>query len=166
MPRERRLIFWTVIRVAAVVVFTAWLVLRLRRWDHLFPIVLPPRLRFFGAALIGAGGLVVTLCGAALATRGILEHPGDRLTPSSLAVTGPFQYSRNPMSLGVVVFFIGLGLFYRSPSVLAFSVFLFLALHFVVVYVEEPKLRNRFGQSYLEYTQRTARWLPSIRQRT
>jgi protein-S-isoprenylcysteine O-methyltransferase Ste14 len=170
MTREQRLIFWTVIRVAAVVLFTAWFVLHLRRWDHRFFLVLPFWLRFclkwLGAVLIVAGGLVVLLCAASLATRGILEQPGDRLTPSSLVVSGPFQYSRNPMSLAVVVFFLGLGLFCLSPSVLMFSGLLFLVLHLVVVYVEEPKLRNRFGQTYQEYMQHTARWLPSMRERT
>jgi protein-S-isoprenylcysteine O-methyltransferase Ste14 len=170
MSREQRLFLWTVIRVAAVVFFTTWFVLHLRGWDYRFGVVLPfwPQfcLKWFGAVLMGAGGIVVLLCAASLATRGILEQPGDRLTPNSLAVTGPFQYSRNPMSLGVVVFFLGLGLFCLSPSVLVFSGLLFLVLHSVVVYVEEPRLRSRFGQAYQDYAQRTARWLPLTRQRT
>jgi protein-S-isoprenylcysteine O-methyltransferase Ste14 len=31
----------------------------------------------------------------------------------------------------------------------------------VVVYVEEPKLERRFGQSYRAYRSRVNRWIPS-----
>jgi protein-S-isoprenylcysteine O-methyltransferase Ste14 len=33
-------------------------------------------------------------------------------------------------------------------------------MHAVVVFVEEPRLERRFGQSYLEYKGRVHRWVP------
>jgi protein-S-isoprenylcysteine O-methyltransferase Ste14 len=163
MSREQRLIVWTVIRVAAAVFFAAWPVLYLRRWDHLFRFSLPAWLKMPGAVMICAGAIAVLATAVSLAPRGILEQSGDRLTPRSLAISGPFQYSRNPMSLGVVVLFAGLGLFCLSPFVLLFAFLLFILLHLLVVYVEEPKLRSRFGELYREYEQRTNRWCPSVR---
>lgn len=162
MSREQRLIAWTLIRVVGVVLLAAWLVLYLRRWDHLFRLSLPAWLRIPGAVLICAGAIAVLATAASLATRGILEQRGDRLAPRSLATSGPFQYSRNPMSLGVVVFFAGLGLFCLSPLMILFAALLFFLLHLLVVYVEEPKLRDRFGELYRQYEQRTNRWCPSI----
>jgi protein-S-isoprenylcysteine O-methyltransferase Ste14 len=160
---KARLIAWTLIRVAAAVAFAVWLVLHLRRWDHIFGISLPPWLRILGTILMCAGGVVVLLCGASLATRGILHQPGDRLTPASLSTSGPFEYSRNPMSLAVVTLFLGLSLYCLSPTILLFSGALFLFLHIWVISVEEPRLRRRFGQAYREYEQRTHRWRPRIR---
>jgi protein-S-isoprenylcysteine O-methyltransferase Ste14 len=165
MSRETRFIVWTLARVVAVLTIAIWFVLHLRRWDHFFGLTFPSWLRIPGAVLAAGGGLLVLFSGASLATRGILEQPGDRLAPRSLSTGGLFRYSRNPMSLGVVVLFAGLGLM-MSPAILAFSGLLFLGLHLLVVYVEEPKLRNRFGQIYLEYEQRTSRWLlPQVSRR-
>jgi protein-S-isoprenylcysteine O-methyltransferase Ste14 len=159
MLREKQLIPWTMLRVAVVVSLVAWAVLYLRRWDHVLGVAIPAWLRIPGAALMCAGGFVVVWCAAALATRGILEQKGSRLLPRTLNVSGLFRFSRNPMSLAVVMLFIGLGLYCRSLSILLFSGFLFLALHLVVVYVEEPKLRERFGETYRAYEKRTGRWL-------
>ena len=36
-------------------------------------------------------------------------------------------------------------------------------MHLVVVYVEEPKLERRFGQSYRAYMSQVNRWIPSRR---
>jgi protein-S-isoprenylcysteine O-methyltransferase Ste14 len=163
MSREIRLIVWTMIRVVVVLLFAAWLVLHLRRWDHIFGIGIPASLRLPGAALMCGGGTVVLLTGAFLGTRGILEQTGDRLMPRSLETSGPFQYTRNPMSLGVVALFAGLGLYCLSVWILIFSGFLFLLLHLLVVYVEEPRLKNRFGETYQRYEQVTNRWLPTVR---
>jgi protein-S-isoprenylcysteine O-methyltransferase Ste14 len=163
MSREQRLIVWTVTRVVVVVAFAVWLVLFLRRWDRLFRIALPAWLRIPGAVLICAGAIGVAVTAAALATRGILEERDDRLTPRSLATSGPFQYSRNPMSLGVVLIFAGVGAWCLSPSILLFSVMLFFLLHLLVVYVEEPRLRKRFWELYRDYERHTNRWCPSIR---
>jgi protein-S-isoprenylcysteine O-methyltransferase Ste14 len=160
-----RTIFWTVLRVAIVVLCVTWAVLQLHRWDHVLGSRIPAWLQIPGAVLLGAGAFAILLCGASLSTRGILEQRGDRLTPRSLETSGLFRYSRNPMSLGVVAFFAGLGLFRLSPFVLIFSVLLFLFLHLWVLYVEEPRLRNRFGQVYVEYERHTNRWLPTPQRR-
>jgi protein-S-isoprenylcysteine O-methyltransferase Ste14 len=34
-------------------------------------------------------------------------------------------------------------------------------MHLIVVYVEEPKLQRRFGQSYRGYRNRVVRWVPT-----
>lgn len=163
MSREQRIIVSIVIRVAAVVLIGCWLVLRLRRWDHFIGFTFAGWLRIPGVILMCAGGFVVLLCAASLATRGIFEQPEDRLAPASLATSGPFRYSRNPMSLAAVVLFAGLGLCSLSPAILLFAGLMFLLLHLLVIYVEEPKLRKHFGEAYLEYQRHTPRWLPSFR---
>jgi protein-S-isoprenylcysteine O-methyltransferase Ste14 len=54
----------------------------------------------------------------------------------------------------------GLGLLLRSGSVLALAALGFAVLHLVVIFVEEPGLAKRFGQSYLEYKRQVPRWVP------
>jgi protein-S-isoprenylcysteine O-methyltransferase Ste14 len=66
------------------------------------------------------------------------------------------------MSLGAVVLVLGLGLHESSESILLLALALFLALHLIVVYVEEPGLERRFGQSYRDYKRAVNRWLPNL----
>ncbi len=86
--------------------------------------------------------------------------PGDRLFPKEFVAFGPFRYLRNPMSLGAVIFMVGLGLYESSVSILLFAAAMFLFLHLLVVYVEEPGLERRFGESYREYKRTINRWFP------
>jgi protein-S-isoprenylcysteine O-methyltransferase Ste14 len=107
--------------------------------------------------LLLVGGVVVLLCGGMLSTPGMI--------PTKFVVLGPFRYVRNPMSLGGVTMMLGLALFCRSISILLFSAILFLALHGLVVFWEEPLLEKRFGESYLQYEHSVNRWLPTFRHR-
>jgi protein-S-isoprenylcysteine O-methyltransferase Ste14 len=75
---------------------------------------------------------------------------------------GPFRYVRNPMSLGWVIFMLGLGLYKSSVLVILFAAALFSFLHAIVVFVEEPGLEKRFGESYLKYKRSVPRWLPQF----
>ena len=76
---------------------------------------------------------------------------------------GPFHYVRNPMSLSAVIVIFGLGLYESSMAILLFALAAFLFFHLVVVYVEEPGLEKRFGESYRAYKRSVHRWLPKFR---
>jgi protein-S-isoprenylcysteine O-methyltransferase Ste14 len=43
---------------------------------------------------------------------------------------------------------------------LFFAALLFVFLHSIVIFVEEPGLERRFGDSYRRYKQSVNRWLP------
>ena len=150
-------VIWTILRVAAAVLFVGWAALHLRLLDGVIGLGLPESLKPAGMVLLLVGGVVVLLCGGMLSTPGIL--------PTTFVLLGPFRYVRNPMSLGAVTMMFGLALFCRSISILLFSAILFLALHGIVVFVEEPGLEKRFGGSYLQYKHSVNRWLPTLRHR-
>jgi protein-S-isoprenylcysteine O-methyltransferase Ste14 len=153
---------WTVIKVAIAVVLVSWCALLLRRFDTHFPFAIPTSTTIPGLILLICGGLVVLICGGILSTRGILRS-GDRLFPKEFVASGPFKYVRNPMSLGVVSLMFGLGLYEHSICVILVAAGLFLVLHLVVVYVEEPGLERRFGASYRAYKQSVDRWIPTFK---
>jgi protein-S-isoprenylcysteine O-methyltransferase Ste14 len=139
--------------------FVGWCVLHLRRFDPRFGLLLPSWTKAAGILLLILGGITVLACGAILSTRKI-GMPGDRLFPKEFVAFGPFHYVRNPMSLGAVTLMIGLGLFVRSISVLLAALLLFLVFHLFAIYVEEPGLEKRFGESYRQYRNSVNRWLP------
>jgi len=154
------LVVWTLAKVSISVLFAGWCALHLRRWDPYLGVSLPAWTRTLGLIFLIAGGVLVLLCGGILSTRGIYEMPGDRFFPKEFVAFGPFRYLRNPMSLGGVILMTGLGLYQSSASILLLAAALFLFLHLMVVYVEEPGLEKRFGESYRVYKRLVNRWLP------
>ncbi len=161
--RKAALVVWTLTCVAVALSVIMWGVLHLRRWDAYIGIRLPAWSRAVGAVLMVGGGFLTLLCGGILGARGIWTTPGERLWPTEFVATGPFRHVRNPMSLGFVALMLGLGLDEASVLVVAFSVALFLLLHGIVVFAEEPGLEKRFGESYREYKRSVGRWIPRVR---
>ena len=64
------------------------------------------------------------------------------------------------MYIGAIILAIGFGFYYRSFSMVLFSLVFFFVAHLFVIYVEEPGLEIRFGQSYLDYKKSVNRWVP------
>ena len=66
------------------------------------------------------------------------------------------------MSLGGVFLLTGIALWHRSAFGLGFTAAWFLMVHLMVIYVEEPGLEKRFGDSCREYRRNVRRWLPRV----
>jgi len=159
--KKAGLIVWTVVKVAIAILVVVWCVLHLRKLDSYLGIWLPGWVRLPGLVFLIAAGVVVLVCGGVLSNRGILTS-GNGVLPTVFVAFGPFRYVRNPMSLGVVLLFFGLGLYESSLSIVVFAALLFLFLHMVVIYVEEPGLEKRFGENYRLYKRSVNRWLPKF----
>jgi protein-S-isoprenylcysteine O-methyltransferase Ste14 len=111
-----------------------------------------------------AGGALVLACGVMLRRRGIGTLGAEEwYMPREFVATGPFRFVRNPMSLGGVIFMVGIALWHRSTLALGLAAALFAFFHAVVVYVEEPGLEKRFGESYRNYKGHVPRWFPRWR---
>ncbi|HWP45479.1 MAG TPA: isoprenylcysteine carboxylmethyltransferase family protein, partial [Blastocatellia bacterium] len=80
--------------------------------------------------------------------------------PRRLVVSGLYRYTRNPMYVGIVTLLIGEALAFRSISLAIYSAAVWPLFHLRVIYYEEPKLRELFGQDYLDYCKKVSRWLP------
>jgi protein-S-isoprenylcysteine O-methyltransferase Ste14 len=78
---------------------------------------------------------------------------------STLATSGPFRISRNPMYLSMLIWLAGLAGFLGSLSTFLFPILLFLTANFMIIPLEEQDMEGVFGERYLEYKQRVRRWL-------
>jgi len=87
--------------------------------------------------------------------------PNPTLPPKTLIVTGPYQYSRNPMAVGGFLTLLGEAFVYYSPSLLVIALSFALIVYLNAMYVEEPELRRRFGTPYDEYLRQVPRFFPS-----
>jgi protein-S-isoprenylcysteine O-methyltransferase Ste14 len=78
-----------------------------------------------------------------------------------LAAEWLYAWTRNPMLLAVLAFFLSLGIWFRSMLFVLWVLILFApALLFFVKVYEERELEIRFGASYLEYKSRTPMLFP------
>ena len=82
--------------------------------------------------------------------------------PRKLVVRGPYRYVRNPMISGVIFMIFGEALILLSiPH--AMWALTFLAVNFIYIpLLEEPQLRNRFGDDYVEYCNHVPRLFPRL----
>ena len=83
--------------------------------------------------------------------------------PRKFVAKGPYRYVRNPMYIGGFTALVGLGLYWRSPSVLILAVAWWMLFALFVLAVEEPMLRSKFGEEYHTYCRTVPRWLPRLR---
>jgi protein-S-isoprenylcysteine O-methyltransferase Ste14 len=79
--------------------------------------------------------------------------------PEKLVLGGFYTRTRNPMYLGIVTLVLGEAAFFEYEMLYAYAAGLFLFFHCVIVFIEEPHLRRKFGKTYESYLQSTHRWI-------
>ena len=130
--------------------------------DRLLPLPLAqPELTSIGWT---AGGVMIA-SGIALMAVGIRNFSrADTPVPSNQAVralvtTGIHGWSRNPIYVGMLLLYAGIGVAARSPWILILALPLFVILRYGVVAREEAYLERRFGDAYRDYKAHVRRWL-------
>jgi protein-S-isoprenylcysteine O-methyltransferase Ste14 len=113
--------------------------------------------RYLGITIIILGFSLSLGSGIYFRKLGTNPHPGARATV--LVTSGPFRYTRNPMYLGLITMLIGVFILLGSFSPLIVIPIVFLILRGQFVLREEKWMQEWFGQSYLEYKNKTPRWL-------
>jgi protein-S-isoprenylcysteine O-methyltransferase Ste14 len=78
---------------------------------------------------------------------------------NALATTGIYRFTRNPMYLGAILAFTGLGLWLKTSWLVALMPVLAIALHMLAIQREEAYLERRFGAAYRTYRDRVRRWI-------
>ncbi len=83
--------------------------------------------------------------------------------PLRFVVSGPYRYVRNPMLSAVILMILAEAAALSSLALVAWAGFFFLLNTMYFVFVEEPGLERRFGESYLHYKAAVPRWIPKLR---
>lgn len=78
--------------------------------------------------------------------------------PIALVQRDLYQFSRNPMYLGVIVVIIGQAVLYASGWLAVYGIVVFLLFHLTVVFIEEPHLKARDPDSFERYRHEVPRW--------
>lgn len=115
-------------------------------------------------------GPVLTLGGLALVIWSVVIQyslgrgtPVPKVATQILVTQGPYACSRNPMTLGALMMYLGIGIWMSSGVVIILTMLVFGGL-LTYIYVHETReLSERFGEVYLEYIQQTPFLLPRCR---
>jgi protein-S-isoprenylcysteine O-methyltransferase Ste14 len=110
-------------------------------------------------------GMIFVAIGFALAALSVrnFRRAGTSVVPgepsTALVVVGPYQFTRNPIYIGLVLAYFGLAVMLTSVWVLLLLIPVLLILQRGVVEREEIYLERRFGEAYRKYKSRVPRWL-------
>jgi protein-S-isoprenylcysteine O-methyltransferase Ste14 len=121
-----------------------------------------PKEKLAGVAPAGAA---IFVAGAIIAGWGWLIFRKQRTTTvpgkasSRLVTWGPYRFSRNPMYLGLVIAYLGEAGILKQlwPVILLPLVILY--VNFIVIPLEESRLKEVFQEEYEQYRERVRRWI-------
>jgi protein-S-isoprenylcysteine O-methyltransferase Ste14 len=135
--------------------------------DRLLPttVPLPPVFRTWLAAALALAGVTMWVASLDAFSRHGRGTPLPMDAPSRLVTTGTFSLTRNPIMLGELSVIWAVALYVASLGVLLYAIAICTIAHVLVVRIEEPELRDRFGESYDDYCRRVPRWLPPFPRR-
>jgi protein-S-isoprenylcysteine O-methyltransferase Ste14 len=132
---------------------------RLGRW------LLHQRFTLQASSAVGMAGIALFVAGALLSgwawtifhLKGTTKTPGDAST--TLVTSGPYKVTRNPMYVGLTLAYIGAAGAGAQLLPLATLILVLAYVNWVVIPVEENRLREVFGPAYDTYRMRVRRWL-------
>jgi len=114
-----------------------------------------------GYFLIGIG-IVIGIVGVLTFKRAkTTVNPVSIKNTSSLVTHGIYQYSRNPMYLGLALVLVGLAIYWHANVLLGFVVLFAFVLYMNVFQIipEERMLSRLFPEEFEAYKRSTRRWM-------
>jgi protein-S-isoprenylcysteine O-methyltransferase Ste14 len=114
-----------------------------------------------GGALVALGELIrfwgVSIAGAETRTTGTVGG-------TFLITSGPFSYVRNPLYVGNMTMYAGIGVMSMAlyPWLLVIACVWFYLQYYLIVTREEEYLAVQFGEAYTEYRRHVNRFLPRL----
>jgi protein-S-isoprenylcysteine O-methyltransferase Ste14 len=116
---------------------------------------------YLALPLWAMGILIIIWCSVDIIRKG-RGTPAHLDPPRLLIVNGPYRFVRNPIYLGALLVVLGFVIWFGTRLLVIY--FLLYALGFqMLIFIEEPMLRNTFGREYEEYCKNVPRWIPRIK---
>lgn len=111
------------------------------------------------AGFIAAGAALYLSCLWIFASVG-QGTPGPWDAPRRFVAVGPYRWVRNPIYIGALLAVVGEAWLFLALPLLVYAVGMAISFHLFVMGYEEPTLRRRFGETYVEYLRTVPRWIP------
>lgn len=112
-------------------------------------------------------GFLLVLCGEGIRFWGVSIAGSEtrttgRVGGTYLITNGPFAYVRNPLYVGNMLLYVGVGVMSMAlmPWLLVIAVVWFYFQYYLIVSQEEQYLAERFGEEYEKYRKAVGRFVP------
>jgi len=114
-------------------------------------------------------GFVVAVIGEfirfwGVAYAGSLTRVTGSVGAPEVIVSGPFAYMRNPLYIGNMLTYLGIGIMSNAlfPWMIVFAALWFGFQYYQIVILEENFLEKEFGLAYLEFKRNVPRFIPRL----
>ncbi|WP_176544923.1 methyltransferase family protein [Bacillus cereus] len=114
-----------------------------------------------GSIILGILGLGLMFISAKIIYSD-LDTPLWDKPPSKLVKYGPYKYTRNPMTMGMLIVLMSESIFFNSFILLIWFLIFFMISQILIIKIEEPSLSKKFGDEYTIYQIQTPRWFKLI----
>lgn len=142
---------WLLLHILALIALDA--TLPAPRWGAMDTGLWPVLLLAALALLLDASALL------AFVRAGTTVNPLTPARASRLVTGGVYRWSRNPMYLGLVLWFAAFGLWWQSLWLLPLLVLFVGVLTRLQILPEERALAARFGDQWRDWARRVRRWI-------
>jgi protein-S-isoprenylcysteine O-methyltransferase Ste14 len=96
-------------------------------------------------------------------TRTVLIENNTTLSPfekpTTLVTSGPFQFSRNPVYLGMAVILTGTAIFMGTVISFIFPLIFIVIIEIRFIRIEEQTLERIFGERFRQYKRTVRKWI-------
>ncbi len=89
--------------------------------------------------------------------------PAPKVATQGLVTQGPYAHTRNPMTLGALSMYLGIGVWMGSGVVIILTLIVFSGLLTYIHIHETRELAERFGQAFLKHREKTPFLAPRCR---
>ena len=114
-------------------------------------------------------GFTVSIVGELVRSWGVSWAGSETRTTSevggsNLVISGPFAYVRNPLYIGNILIYLGLGImtFALFPYLQIAALLFFIFQHHFIVKEEENYLHKTYGRFYVDFVKNVPRFLPRL----
>ncbi len=115
--------------------------------------------QYIGLVLIATGFIIELLALRLFYRNRTTPNPFSPAKADKIVVTGLYQYTRNPMYLGLLISLTGWAIYLGNLLAFICLPLFVLILNKMQIQPEERILKEKFGQPYKDYLARVRRWL-------
>lgn len=136
--------------------YTPWIAILMQMLGYNFRWIELPSAVFLAAIIIGTIGLLISVI--SMTSLGASLRFGIPSIETELKTGGLYRFSRNPMYVGFYILTVCAIVYTANPVIALLGIYGIYAHHLITL-SEEKFLKGRFGRKYLDYCEKTGRYI-------